>query len=135
VRRHAVHFEEARTVFEEDEALMKAHFDFAAGVKNPSATRLKRSVTIRLDESTVDYIRRPLTEAEGRDRRHQCGLVVEVPAGRIGRHADSARGLTHAERRRPDRLDQPDGRRHERVAQVAVMVAVALKCHGCMLTS
>jgi hypothetical protein len=89
---------------------MKAHFDFAAGVKNPSAKRLKRSVTIRLDESTVDYIRRPLTEAEGRDRRHQCGLVVEVPAGRIGR-------------------------RHERVAQVAVMVAVALKCHGCMLTS
>lgn len=64
MRRHAVHFEQARTVFEEDEALMKAHFDFAAGVKNPSATRLKRSVTIRLDESTVDYFKALATETE-----------------------------------------------------------------------
>ena len=33
---------------------MKTHYDFSAGVKNPYAKRLKRSVTIRLDESTVN---------------------------------------------------------------------------------
>jgi hypothetical protein len=34
---------------------MKARYDFSAATKNPYAKRLKRSVTIRLDESTVEY--------------------------------------------------------------------------------
>lgn len=43
---------------------MKAHEDFSAGVKNPYAKRLKRSVTIRLDESTVDYFKALAAETE-----------------------------------------------------------------------
>ena len=46
------------------ERLMKAHYDFSAGVKNPYAKRLKRSVTIRLDESTVEYFKALAGETE-----------------------------------------------------------------------
>ena len=43
---------------------MKRHYDFSAGVKNPYAKRLKRSVTIRLDESTVEYFKALAAETE-----------------------------------------------------------------------
>lgn len=43
---------------------MKTHYDFSAGVKNPYAKRLKRSVTIRLDESTVEYFKTLAAETE-----------------------------------------------------------------------
>lgn len=36
---------------------MKKHYDFATAKKNPYAKRLKRSVTIRLDNSTVEYFK------------------------------------------------------------------------------
>jgi uncharacterized DUF497 family protein len=36
---------------------MKRHYDFSYAKKNPYAKRLKRSVTIRLDESTVEYFK------------------------------------------------------------------------------
>ena len=74
----------------------------------------------------ADHLRRQLTEAEGRHRRHQRGLVVEVPVGGVRRDPDFARGLAQAERGRSARLDQPDSRRHERIAEVAVVVAVAM---------
>jgi predicted DNA binding CopG/RHH family protein len=43
---------------------MKTHYDFSAGTKNPYAKRLKRSVTIRLDESTVEYFKALAVESE-----------------------------------------------------------------------
>lgn len=43
---------------------MKAHYDFSAALKNPYAKRLKRSVTIRLDESTVEYFKTLAAETE-----------------------------------------------------------------------
>lgn len=43
---------------------MKARYDFSAATKNPYAKRLKRSVTIRLDESTVEYVRDLAAERE-----------------------------------------------------------------------
>lgn len=43
---------------------MKARYDFSAATKNPYAKRLKRSVTIRLDESTVEYFRELTAEVE-----------------------------------------------------------------------
>ena len=76
VRKHGVRFEEARTVFEDEEALlipdpihsvgdpMKTRYDFSDGTKNPYAKRLKRSVTIRLDASTVDYFKGLAAEME-----------------------------------------------------------------------
>jgi predicted DNA binding CopG/RHH family protein len=36
---------------------MRDNYDFSKGRKNPYAKRLKRSVTIRLDESTVAYFK------------------------------------------------------------------------------
>lgn len=43
---------------------MKKHYDFSAATKNPYAKRLKRSVTIRLDESTVEYFKELAEETE-----------------------------------------------------------------------
>jgi predicted DNA binding CopG/RHH family protein len=43
---------------------MKKEYDFSKARKNPYAKRLKRSVTIRLDEGTVDYLKRLATESE-----------------------------------------------------------------------
>jgi uncharacterized protein (DUF4415 family) len=34
---------------------MKKRYDFSAAVKNPYAKRLKRQLTIRLDEATITY--------------------------------------------------------------------------------
>jgi len=36
---------------------MRKHYDFSKAKKNPYAKRLKQSVTIRLDASTVAYFR------------------------------------------------------------------------------
>ena len=36
---------------------MKKHHDFSKAITNPYAKRLKRSVTIRLDHSTVEYFK------------------------------------------------------------------------------
>jgi len=43
---------------------MKAHYDFSAATKNPYAKRLKQSVTIRLDVSTVAYFKALADETE-----------------------------------------------------------------------
>ena len=43
---------------------MKKHYDFSKAVKNPYAKRLKRSVTIRLDNSTVEYFKALAVETE-----------------------------------------------------------------------
>ena len=34
---------------------MRKHYEFSHGHPNPYARRLKRSVTIRIDETTLDY--------------------------------------------------------------------------------
>ena len=34
---------------------MRKNYDFSAAVRNPYAKRLKRQLTIRLDEQTIDY--------------------------------------------------------------------------------
>jgi uncharacterized protein (DUF4415 family) len=36
---------------------MKNNYDFSKGRPNPYARRLKRQVTIRLDETTIEYFR------------------------------------------------------------------------------
>lgn len=36
---------------------MRDKYDFSAGKKNPYAKKLKKPVTIRLDEGTVDYFK------------------------------------------------------------------------------
>jgi predicted DNA binding CopG/RHH family protein len=43
---------------------MRKHYDFSKAVKNPYAKRLKRSVTIRLDQSTVEYFKALADETE-----------------------------------------------------------------------
>ena len=36
---------------------MREHYDVSAGRRNPYVKRLKRQVTIRLDQDTVDYFK------------------------------------------------------------------------------
>jgi uncharacterized protein (DUF4415 family) len=36
---------------------MKKNYDFSKGRPNPYARRLKRQVTIRIDETTIEYFR------------------------------------------------------------------------------
>jgi uncharacterized protein (DUF4415 family) len=43
---------------------MRANYDFSKGRKNPFAKKLKKPVTIRLDEDTVDYFRKLSEETE-----------------------------------------------------------------------
>ena len=43
---------------------MRKHYDFSKAKKNPYAKRLRRSVTIRLDDSTVEYFKALAEETE-----------------------------------------------------------------------
>lgn len=43
---------------------MRKEYDFSKARRNPYAKRLKKSITIRLDEGTVDYFRSLAEEAE-----------------------------------------------------------------------
>jgi len=43
---------------------MRKEYDFSKARKNPYARRLKKSITIRLDELTVAYFRQLAAEAE-----------------------------------------------------------------------
>ncbi len=43
---------------------MRKEYDFSKAKKNPSANRLKRQVTIRLDEETITYFKKLSEEAE-----------------------------------------------------------------------
>jgi uncharacterized protein (DUF4415 family) len=36
---------------------MRKHYDFSRAKRNPYARRLKKQITIRLDEPTIDYFR------------------------------------------------------------------------------
>ena len=36
---------------------MRAEYEFSKGQKNPYAKRLKKQITIRLDEATIDYFK------------------------------------------------------------------------------
>jgi predicted DNA binding CopG/RHH family protein len=43
---------------------MRREYDFSKGRRNPYAGKLKRSVTIRLDERTLAYFKQLATETE-----------------------------------------------------------------------
>jgi predicted DNA binding CopG/RHH family protein len=43
---------------------MRKHYDFSKATKNPYAARLKKSVTIRLDESTIAYFKALAAETD-----------------------------------------------------------------------
>ena len=36
---------------------MREHYDFSSSVKNPYAKKLKKQITIRLDEDTISYFK------------------------------------------------------------------------------
>ena len=42
---------------------MRKEYDFSKGRRNPYAKRLKRQVTIRLDQSTIAYFKKMAEEA------------------------------------------------------------------------
>jgi uncharacterized protein (DUF4415 family) len=43
---------------------MRKHYDFSKGKRNPYAKRLKKQVTIRLDEATIDYFKKLSEQTE-----------------------------------------------------------------------
>ena len=43
---------------------MRREYDFSKGRRNPYAAKLKRSVTIRLDEATIEYFKMMSDESE-----------------------------------------------------------------------
>lgn len=43
---------------------MRGHYDFSESVKNPYAKKLKKQVTIRLDEDTVEYFKKLAEEKD-----------------------------------------------------------------------
>jgi predicted DNA binding CopG/RHH family protein len=43
---------------------MRKHYDFSQAKKNPYAKKLKTSITIRLDQSTVGYFKELAAETE-----------------------------------------------------------------------
>ncbi len=43
---------------------MRKNYDFSKVRKNPHARRLKKQITIRLDEDTLEYFKRLAEEAE-----------------------------------------------------------------------
>jgi uncharacterized protein (DUF4415 family) len=43
---------------------MKKSYDFSKGKRNPYAKRLKKQITIRLDEATLAYFKRLADETE-----------------------------------------------------------------------
>jgi uncharacterized protein (DUF4415 family) len=43
---------------------MRKHYDFSKAKKNPYARKLKRQITLRIDEVTIEYFR-ALSEATG----------------------------------------------------------------------
>ena len=43
---------------------MRKHYDFSKAKKNPYARRLKRQITLRIDEMTIEYFQ-ALSEATG----------------------------------------------------------------------
>jgi len=43
---------------------MRKSYDFSKSVKNPYANKLKKQITIRIDEETIDYFK-DMAEAKG----------------------------------------------------------------------
>ena len=43
---------------------MRAHYDFSKARRNPYAKLLKKPITIRLDEATIDYFKQLAEETE-----------------------------------------------------------------------
>lgn len=43
---------------------MRDHYDFSKSIKNPYAKKLKKQVTIRLDEDTINYFKKLAEEKD-----------------------------------------------------------------------
>ena len=41
---------------------MKKEYDFSKSIKNPYSKKLKKAISIRLDESTIDYFKKEAME-------------------------------------------------------------------------
>ena len=58
--KHKVSFDEARTVFYDEEARViddpeHEEYDFSDSKKNPYAEKLKKQITINIDSDTIEY--------------------------------------------------------------------------------
>ena len=67
---------------------MKKNYDFSTGKKNPYASRLKKQVTIRLEEGTISYFK-DLSEETGIPYQTLINLYLRDCAA-TGRRLDIA---------------------------------------------
>ena len=47
-----------RSSIRQSEGVMRKEYDFSKSKKNPFAKRLKKQITIRIDEPTIEYFKR-----------------------------------------------------------------------------
>ncbi len=78
---------------------MRKEYDFSKGIKNPYIKRIKRQITIRLDDSTIEYFK---ALAEETDISYQnlmnfylreCASKQRKPLTRWVRQAEQKAGL------------------------------------------
>lgn len=53
---------------------MKEHYDFSKAKRNPYAKKLKKPITIRIEESTIEYFRELAMEMDV-PYQTPCGIV------------------------------------------------------------
>lgn len=54
---------------------MKDNYDFSASIKNPYTSRLKKQITIRVDEETIEYFK-SLAEETGISYQNLINLYL-----------------------------------------------------------
>ena len=54
---------------------MREHYDFSHGIKNPYADRLKKQITIRLDDEVINYFKQ-MSEKSGRPYQNLINVYL-----------------------------------------------------------
>ena len=57
-------------------SIMRDHYDFSSSIPNPYAKKLKKQITIRLDEHIIDYFKQ-LSEKNGIPYQNLINLYLK----------------------------------------------------------
>ena len=85
---------------------MRKEYDFSKATKNPYARRLKKQITIRLDDSTIEYFR-VLAEDTGISYQNlmnfylrECALEEKRPSVKWLKRVEQKAGIDAVSRRK-----------------------------------
>ena len=62
-------------------SVMRKNYDFSKSVKNPYAQKVKKQITIRLDEDTIEYFKK-MSEETGIPYQNLINLYLRDCAGK-----------------------------------------------------